>query len=180
VKKIIVFLLNLLGIRKAKKREYTIGNVKYNNSIIDSLVPQYVEIGDNFISAPGSVILAHDASLLSQFREYRVEKTIIGDNVFLGANSVVLAGVKIGDGAIIGAGAVVTKDVEAYSVVAGNPARKISTVDAYREKCKNRGVLVKAPQSFNKIFENKLLNKADIEEFRENVFKHYGQNEPLQ
>jgi len=126
VKKIIVFLLNLLGIRKAKKREYTIGNVKYNNSIIDSLVPQYVEIGDNFISAPGSVILAHDASLLSQFREYRVEKTIIGDNVFLGANSVVLAGVKIGDGAIIGAGAVVTKDVEAYSVVAGNPARKIS------------------------------------------------------
>jgi len=166
-------LLILLGIRKEKIIEYKIGNVRYHNSLIDSLVPEFVEIGDNFISAPGSIILAHDASLLIQYREYRVQKTIIGNNVFLGANAIILAGVTIGDGAIIGAGSVVTKDVRKNTVVAGNPAKEISTVEAYRKKCQKRDILVKAPEGFNKIFENKSLTKIDLDEFRENCIKHY-------
>ncbi|WP_051289260.1 CatB-related O-acetyltransferase [Chryseobacterium daeguense] len=48
---------------------------------------------------------------------------IIEDDVWIGSNSVILSGVKIGRGAIIGAGSVITKDVEAYSIVAGNPAK---------------------------------------------------------
>ncbi|EHK6278504.1 CatB-related O-acetyltransferase [Escherichia coli] len=52
-------------------------------------------------------------------------KTIIGNDVWLGANSLVLKGVKIGDGAVIGAGAVVTKDVPPYAIVGGNPAKVI-------------------------------------------------------
>ena len=167
MKYFILKLLKWLGLRNAKPIEYKIGNVKYNNSLIDSLVPEFVEIGDNFVSAPGSIILAHDASLLIQYREYRIQKTIIGDNVFLGANAVVLAGVTIGNGVIVGAGSVVTKDIEDNSVVAGNPARKISTVEEYRTKCQKRGVLIEAPQSFNKIFKNQLLEKSDILEFRE-------------
>ena len=51
--------------------------------------------------------------------------TIIGNDVWLGQNAVILPGVHIGDGAIIGANAVVGSDVEAYSVVVGNPARVI-------------------------------------------------------
>ena len=162
IKKILIFM----GIKREKIVEYKIGNVKYNNSLIDSLVPQFVEIGDNFISAPGSIILAHDASLLTHYREYRIEKTTIGDNVFLGANAVILAGVRVGDGAIIGAGSVVSRDVEAYSVVAGNPAKKISTVDEYRQKCIKRGVIVTAPKGFDKIFENRLLDREDIVELQ--------------
>lgn len=54
---------------------------------------------------------------------------IIGDDVWIGANSVVLPGVKIGNGAIIGAGSVVTKDVPDYAIVVGNPARVLK----YRE-----------------------------------------------
>ncbi len=168
-KKILVFL----GFREEEVIEYKIGNVKYNNSLIDSLVPEFVEIGDNFISAPGSIILAHDASLLIRYREYRIQNTVIGNNVFLGANAVVLAGVRVGDGAIIGAGSIVTKDVHENMVVAGNPAREISTVDEYRKKCQEQNILVKAPESFNKIFENKLLEKNDIDEFRIACSKHY-------
>jgi virginiamycin A acetyltransferase len=51
--------------------------------------------------------------------------TIIGNDVWIGQNSVILPGVKIGDGAIIGMGSVVGSDVEPYTIVAGNPARMI-------------------------------------------------------
>lgn len=50
---------------------------------------------------------------------------IIGNDVWVCSNSIVLSGVSIGDGAVIAAGAVVTKDVEPYSIVAGNPAKHI-------------------------------------------------------
>ena len=50
---------------------------------------------------------------------------IIGNDVWIGCRAIILSGVKIGDGAVIGAGAVVTKDVEPYAIVAGNPARLI-------------------------------------------------------
>lgn len=59
---------------------------------------------------------------LTQEAERNLE-TIIGNDVWIGANSTVLAGVKIGDGAIIGAHSLVTKDVEPYSVVIGTPAK---------------------------------------------------------
>lgn len=54
-----------------------------------------------------------------------MKSTIIGDDVWIGANSIIMVGVRIGNGAIIAAGSVVTKDVEPYGVYAGVPARKI-------------------------------------------------------
>jgi virginiamycin A acetyltransferase len=51
--------------------------------------------------------------------------TIIGNDVWIGQNATILPGVHIGDGAIIGANSVVGSDVEAYTIVAGNPARLI-------------------------------------------------------
>ena len=53
------------------------------------------------------------------------KKTTIGNDVWIGSNAIIIAGVKIGNGAIIGAGAVVTKDVPDYAVVGGVPARII-------------------------------------------------------
>ena len=56
--------------------------------------------------------------------EQRIGRTL-GDDVWIGANSVILPGVTIGRGAVIGAGAVVTKSMPSYSVVGGVPARMI-------------------------------------------------------
>ena len=53
------------------------------------------------------------------------ESTIIGNDVWIGLNAIIMRGIKIGDGAIVGAGAIVTKDVEPYSIVAGVPAKFI-------------------------------------------------------
>jgi acetyltransferase-like isoleucine patch superfamily enzyme len=59
----------------------------------------------------------------SRFKE--LNRTIIGNDVWIGARVIVLDGIKVGDGAIIAAGAVVTRDVPAYSIVAGVPAKII-------------------------------------------------------
>jgi len=58
----------------------------------------------------------------------RDKEVIIKDDVLIGANSIILKGVTIGEGAIVGAGSVVTKDVPPYTIVAGNPARLIKKI----------------------------------------------------
>lgn len=60
------------------------------------------------------------------------KRTVIGRYVVLFSNAVILPGVTIGDGAIVGAGAVVTKDVESWTIVAGNPARFIKRREVTR------------------------------------------------
>ena len=106
-----------------------IGNAK-----IDENHCWHISIGDDVTMAPGSYILAHDASTKTALGYTRLASVSIGDRVFLGAHVLILPGVTIGSDCIVGAGAVVTKSFESGSVVAGNPARKISTVDAFLEK----------------------------------------------
>ncbi len=65
---------------------------------------------------------------VEQSRQFDGQTTgpcIIGNDVWIGANAIILAGVKVGDGAIIGANSLVNKDVEPYSIVAGSPAKLI-------------------------------------------------------
>ena len=145
------------------------------NSTIDAL-SNLVEIGEGFISAPGSIILAHDASTVIHTGKLRVEKTIVGKNVFLGANAVILPGIRVGDNAIIGAGAVVTKDVPEGMVVGGNPARIITSVEEYLKKCDERGVLYDLTLSI--IEKHGTMERATAEETTESIafiYKQYHQ-----
>ncbi|MGJ0308727.1 CatB-related O-acetyltransferase [Aliarcobacter cryaerophilus] len=67
-------------------------------------------------------------SVKTKFSEYEreyVKKTIIGNDVWIGNNCLIKQGVIVGNGAVVGMGSVVTKDVEPYNIVAGNPAKLI-------------------------------------------------------
>lgn len=150
---------------------YKIGNLKHQNARVDGFSPMLIEIGDDFVSAPGSVVLSHDASTFMHTGKFRVERTLIGDKVFLGANSVILPGVKIGDGAIIGAGAVVTKNVEAYTVVAGNPARRMCTVEEYMAKCEKRGCLHQPPPTYDVIRQDGRPSHAAKVQFQNDILQ---------
>lgn len=108
-------------------------------SLIDETRPWLIEIGNNVNITDGVKILTHgyDWSVL-KYIDARVYgsagKVKIGNNVFIGINSIILKGVTIGDNVIIGAGSVVNKNCESNSVYAGNPAKKICSLDEYKER----------------------------------------------
>lgn len=91
-----------------------------------------VEIGDNAAIGPGTVIRAanhcfarRDVPIIAQ--GHKRGKVIIEEDVWIGANCVITPDVRIGKGAIVGAGAVVTSDVAPYVIVGGVPARQIGS-----------------------------------------------------
>lgn len=106
--------------------------------IIDPSHCYHITIGDNVTLAPRAHILAHDTSTYMFLGKTRVANVRIGNNVFIGASSIVLPGVTIGNNVVIGAGSVVTKDIPGNSVAVGNPAKVICSLDEYlaREKAK--------------------------------------------
>ena len=86
-----------------------------------------IVIGDNVLIGPNTVINSgshnyKDTDKLIRDQGHKKAPIVIGNDVFIGGNAFILPGVHIGDGAVVGAGAVVTKSVEPYTVVAGNPA----------------------------------------------------------
>lgn len=88
-----------------------------------------LQIGSHALIAPGCFITDHmhgrRAESLIDEQGIDARAVVIGNDAWLGAHAVILPGVRIGDGAIVGAGAVVTRDVPAGAIVAGVPARII-------------------------------------------------------
>jgi len=89
--------------------------------MVDVFFPEKIHVGDNTIIGYNTTILTHEYLT----HEYRLGEVRIGSHVMIGANCTILPGVTIGDHAVVGAGAVVHKDVEPYSFVAGNPLQVI-------------------------------------------------------
>lgn len=100
--------------------------------------PWLIQIGDKVTITAGVKFLTHDGSTWliedGRGRRHHYARIEIGNEVFIGANTILLPGVRIGDRCIIGAGSVVTKTVPSGSVVAGNPARVIGSYQEYRAR----------------------------------------------
>ena len=139
-------------------------------SNLDGMFPHLVHIGKNCIFAPRSIVLTHDASFYTYTGKYLISSVTIGDNCFIGYGAIIMPGVTIGSNTVVGAGCVVTKDMPANSVVAGVPAKVLSSLSEYLEK--NKGPrLVQAPYAGKQPV---LISPEDVAGFRECVYSKFG------
>lgn len=101
----------------------------YGCRVNENVYIEKADIGNDVLIAPNVAILSrmHEferTDIPMSLQGYRPEKgVVVGDDVWLGRNVIVLPGVNIGKGVIVGAGAVVTKDIPDYAIVAGVPAK---------------------------------------------------------
>ena len=100
----------------------------YNLTILDCAK---VKIGDNVFIAPNVSLFTAGHPIHHEPRNQEYEYALpitIGNNVWIGGNTVVNPGVKIGDNCVIGSGSVVTKDIPANSIAVGNPCRVLREI----------------------------------------------------
>lgn len=138
-------------------RVVSLGDYSYiarNSNICHCIIGKFCSIGPNFCCGQGvhpingistapmfySVVKQNGITLSKENKVKESKLTVIGNDVFIGANVTVLDGVKIGDGAVIGAGAVVVKDIPPYAIAVGVPAKVVKyrfderTIEALLEK----------------------------------------------
>ena len=106
----------------------------YSSDTIDGIWPWLISIGDNVTLSTNVTILAHDASPNIVRCGTKLGKVEIGNNVFVGSGSIILCNTKIGNNVIVGAGSVVSQDLPSDGVYAGVPARRLCSIEEYREK----------------------------------------------
>ena len=123
-----------------KKKDIIVGSntVFYgaNSILVDTQRPWLIKIGAYTKITQGTIILQHDYSRSVLRRKYgdllcEAGQTVIGDNCFIGMNSIILMGTHIGNNVIVGAGSVVSGNIPDDVVIAGNPARIIRTLDEH-------------------------------------------------
>ena len=126
------------GVEAARRKGVTIG--KDCRIYVRSFgsEPFLIQIGDRVTLTSGVRILTHDGSTglvknQNGRRYQRYAPVSIGNDVFIGINSIIMPGVTVGSNVVIGAGSVVTKNVPDGSVVAGNPAKLITSFEEFQK-----------------------------------------------
>jgi maltose O-acetyltransferase len=134
----------------------TIGE-RFSHGEIDIMVNAHVSIGSDVMVASGTRIITstHDYNNNPMWK-HRIDKPIsIGNHVWIGANVIILPGIKIGNYVVIGAGSVVTKHIPDNYIVAGNPAKFIKKLEVkeFDSSCIYAGIAV----SMDFISEDKII-----------------------
>jgi len=113
------FLLRMTGMKVG--RDAAVGLM----AMFDVFYPEMIELGENCIVGYNTTILAHEFLK----NELRIGKTVVGKDSMVGANATVLAGVEIGNGAVVSAASLVDADVPAGSFAKGNPMRVLKRAE---------------------------------------------------
>lgn len=130
------FPYSKVRVRSMRKLGYKVGEQVYfpadlviSQNLVDD--KSQLEIGNRVSIGPRVTILLMEHANTSRVRSImgvRMGRVKIKDDVWIGAGAIILSGVTIGECSVIGAGAVVTRDVEPYTIVAGVPAKKIKDI----------------------------------------------------
>lgn len=129
---------NGVTVKKLRKWGAIIGDdVELYSVMCSKIDATCLEIG-NHVTLTGVHILTHDASTKRFLGNdiNRVGRVVVGDNVFVGKQTVILPNVKIGNNVVVGAGSVVTKNIPDNVVAVGNPCRVICSIDEWIKKQK--------------------------------------------
>lgn len=144
----------------------------------DLIAGSFTYIGPSCVIYPNVSIgkysmLANNVSILGGDHAYKIvgipmifsgrgsiKNTIIGDDVWIGCHSIIMTGVKIGNGAIIAAGSVVTKDIEAYSISGGVPATFI------KKRFEHESEIIEHEKMLNKYYKEVGFDIRNIERGR--------------
>lgn len=128
-----------------------------NPTKIFTTEPWLITLGDHVSISRGATFLNHEGGIWvlrginSELAGYDILKPInVGNNVFIGMNVTIMPGVTIGDNVIIGTSSVVTKDIPSNTIVAGVPAKPISTLERFMEKAKQQSIPTKGMNAAEK------------------------------
>lgn len=129
------------GVNYAKYKGVTVGQNCRIYTTTFGTEPFLISIGDNVTITSGVKFITHDGSTIlmrdKKGRRFFYAPIEIGNNVFIGTNSIIMPGVKIEDRVIVAAGSVITKSVPSGSIVAGVPARIIGKYEDIEERMLN-------------------------------------------
>lgn len=146
------------------------------DSFVDVQYPWMIKIGNHVRITKGVIMITHDFSW-SVLKKISCKenskgmilgasgKIIIGNNVFIGINTIITRNVNIGDNVVIGAGSVVTKDCPSNGVYAGNPAHFIMSIEDFYEKRKKnqlneaKELVLEYKNKFGRVPPKKILNE---------------------
>ena len=163
------FLIRKLGIGDISCERLRAAGAKVGENVhiftkkIDLNHAFLLQIGNN-VTISDARILLHDASTKLALGFSRVGRVVIGDNVFIGADAIILPNVSIGSNVIIGAGTIVSKDIPDNSVCIGAPCRVIEAYSDYIERMRfelNKKGAYTTPYS--------LKSKSEIEQMQNNL-----------
>lgn len=152
------------GVYFAKKIGVEVGNNCRIYTRYFGSEPFLISIGNNVTVTANVSFITHDGSLIlfedDKGRRYKYQRISIGDNVFVGVNSIIMPGVKIQNNVIVAAGSVVTKSIPEGVIVAGVPARIIGDYNEFKNKCLGK-CISKRDIDFKEPYKERILKIID-------------------
>lgn len=145
-KKLYFFLILYFkgGVEYARKIGVSVGNECRIYTHQFGSEPFLIKIGNKVTITSGVKFITHDGTTWlmedKKGRRYYYQRIEIGDNVFVGVNSIIMPGVKVENNVIVAAGSVVTKSIPSGVIVAGVPAKIIGSYDAIKDRMLNNYV----------------------------------------